>query len=224
MFVCYPMGMLLFCHRHKVSYSLPFGFMTFFPVLLAPYFYYLTIMSPFIIFTLIWAVGKLDGVLCQARATTVCVCTACFLLNLYNLRPEVTFVFQDDSRRQNYYDISHLMSLTKNPKVMFNPFETGCGILANSLPACKYWSRQNGALPEMLAERKKALRERKPDFIIENTEIKHDLDSLGKFGYVFCGKAQGEYLESKVYCKKELYRKLPHVKITLKDLLLKKKI
>ncbi len=55
-------------------------------------------------------------------------------------------------------------------------------------------------------------------------ELSHDLDSLEYFGYVYCGKAQGVYAESKVYCKKELYRKLPHVKITLIDLLLKRKI
>ncbi len=224
-FLSYLVGTVLFCHRYKISYLLLFCLFTFLPTLPAPYYYYLSIISPFSIFALIWAVGKIEDRYSLTPIVTAVACALLIFANAYNLHPEITFVFQNDNRRQHYYDVSYLMSLTKNPKVMCNPMETGVGIVANALPACKYWARQNGALPhQMDEERRMALYTRKPDFIANSKSIYGVIppDTLKRWGYVYCGKAQGELSESPVYCKKELYRKLPHVKLRLVDLLFKR--
>ncbi len=229
-FVLFLIGLVWFCWKFKYSYWLLFGYFTFLSLaVIAPYPHYWSILLPFSIFLFIllmkYAESKIEfGTYSTLTVSMVIVCLGLF----FNIHREISFVFQKDAQRQNYYDVSQLMSLTKNPKVMFNDQEHGVGILADAMPACKYWARQAGATPFMDEERREALNARIPDFVVNSEyalpQFTISADSLEHLGYVYCGKAMGVNAENKVYCKKELYKKLPHVKLQTIDLLLKRNI
>lgn len=156
-------------------------------------------------------------------------------MHFFNLKHGTVFT-NNNEYRQSYYDVSQLMATVKKPKVMFLQMEQGEGVLADALPACKYWARQNGATPAMIEERLKAIQERKPDFIFASDICKKDNTKqdnltpaeLCSLGYVYCGScvyySHDNHEKMPVYCKKELYRKLPPVKLRTIDLLLKRDI
>lgn len=77
-------------------------------------------------------------------------------------------------------------------------------------------------------ERRSALHARIPDFVVNSEYVRPENEftpqELRKYGYVYCGKTMGGARVCKVYCKKELYRKLPHVKLNTMDLLLKRNL
>ena len=116
---------------------------------------------------------------------------------------------------------------------MISGNEQGIGILADALPACRYWALQSGATKSMIEERKNDLQKRKPDFYISTERSAfvnfktHEPTSaeMNRLGYVYCGHCVVEFrFGADVYCKKELYRKLPPVKLRTIDLLLKRDI
>jgi len=229
-FILFLVGLVLFCRKLKVSYWLLFGYFTFLSLaIIAPYPHYWSILLPFSIFLFILLIRYIEYRICIGLLGTLAISVVIVCLGMcLNIHSDISFVFQKDVKRQNYYDVSQLMSLTKNPKVMFNDQEHGVGILADALPACKYWARQTGASSFMDEEREKALNVRRPDFIVNSEFVQPQYAissaSLEKLGYVYCGMAMGISSENRVYCKKELYRKLPHVQIRTIDLLMKKNL
>ena len=56
-------------------------------------------------------------------------------------------------------------------KIMFYFHETGWGLRARALPACKYWALQNGATQPMKEDSYQAIRARKPDFFLSVSEM-----------------------------------------------------
>ena len=231
-------GLILFCYNHKNHWGLLFSLLVFRCILaLAPTpRYYYTVLFPFYIFTLISLVAYMENKFVLSRRIVIpisfalIICSTVFNVHYDRIRKGSVFT-SDKEYRQSYYDISHLMATIKKPKVMFQPIDCGQGVLADALPACKYWAQQNGATPTMIQERSKDLQERKPDFLFVDYRYamkQHKITpaKLKQLGYVYCGNCVGIFYDSKisVYCKKELYRKLPPVKLRTIDLLLKRDI
>ena len=232
-------GLILFCYNHKDHWELLFSLLVFKCILAigALGYYYYTIL-PFFIFPLILAVEYMENKFALSRrivipmSFAIIICSTAVNLHYFNLR-NGSILTDNKVYRQSYYDISHLMATVKKPKVMFLQMEHGQGILADALPACRYWARQNGATPAMIKERAKDIQERKPDFLFvdilsnEPTIKQNNItpSKLNQLGYVYCGTCISDHnLKKSAYCKKELYRKLPPVKLRTIDLLLKRDI
>lgn len=233
-------SIILFCYKHKGHWGVLFSLLVFVCLLaLGSLGYYYYTILPFSIYLLITAVEYMQKKfeLSKRKVITMsfCIIICSTIINLHYIILRKGSIFTDNKEyRQSYYDISHLMATVKKPKVMFLQMEKGHGVLADALPACKYWAQQNGATPAMFEERQKAIQERKPDFLFaEDNSHEYYIKQynltpaeLYRLGYVYCGNCVGEFFEGKIsaYCKKELYRKLPPVKLRTIDLLLKRDI
>ena len=230
-----PLGVIFFCYRHKSSRWLVFPLFVFYALLIfSCWLIYHMIVMPFIIFLLISILEYLQKRNIITHTVTGCLVIASVLgstaTNIHYNRLSSSPLFDpNNADRQAYYDASQLMATIKKPKVLFYIADMSIDVLADAMPACKYWTEQLGALPDMLEERELALRERKPDFVIafpgsdSNGQIRQKLDSLD---YVCCGGVEHNCFFGSiiVYCKRELYRKLPPVKLRTIDLLLKRDI
>ena len=230
-----PLGVILFCYRHKSFCWLVFPLFVFYAIVFfSPFPHYYHMVFPFIIFLLISILEYLQQRNIITHTVTVFLVIACVLgstaKSICFWRLSCSPLFDhNNAGRQDYYNVSQLMATIKKPKVMFVNEDMSAGVLADALPACTYWTRQFGSTPDMLEEREHALRERKPDFVIArpgpdyNRQIRQELDSLD---YVCCSGGENEFIADGivVYCKKELYRKLPPVKLRTIDLLLKRDI
>jgi len=229
-FALFFVGLVLFCRKFKVSYWLLFVYFIFLSIVVVSISaHYWSALCPFSVFSFILLVKYMERKKSLSRYSVLAVSMLAICVCLFfNIHPEMTFVFQKNVGRQAYYDVSRLMALTQNPKVIGNDLETGTGILADALPACRYWARQRGATPIMDKERRMVLQARIPDYIVNSEYVRPEneftLQELRKYGYVYCGKTIGNARECNVYCKKELYRKLPHVRFNTMDLLLKKNL
>ena len=229
------LGVAFFCFRHKSSWWLVFPLFVFYALLFfGVWQHYYKIVIPFSVFLLIsiWEYLQQRNII--THTVTVFFVIAGVLgttaKNIHYDRLSSGPLFdRNNAVRQAYYDVSQLMATIKKPKVMFYTGDTGVGVLVDAMPACKYWTEQFGATPDMLEEREHALRERKPDFVIvfssiPNRQIRQELDSLEYVCYG--GIEDANFIGGGMiaYCKKELYRKLPPVKLRTIDLLLKRDI
>ena len=233
-------GLILFCYNHKNHWGLLFSLLVFKCILaFAPALYYYCTILPFFIFLLISLVAYMENKFVLSRRIVIPISFALIIcstvINVHYDRIRKGSVFTSDKEyRQSYYDISHLMATIKKPKMMFLAGERAQGVLADALPACKNWAQQSGATPAMIKERTKDIWERKYDFLfVDSWEYERAMKQynitpakLKQLGYVYCGNCVGLFYDSKisVYCKKELYRKLPPVKLRTIDLLLKRDI
>lgn len=229
-FILFFLGIVLFCRRFKVSYWLLFPYFCFLAIVVyALWEYYNTIVMPFSIFMLIALGSFLEDKIPVRKKWAVPTGIVVLAIGIIcNVQTEKSFVFKPDKYRQSYYDVSYLMSQVKNPKVLFYVQDFGIGVLANDLPACKYWARQHGATPQMEQDRKKALLERKADFIFvsdfRSPLVDVTSDQLKSLGYVYWGKTIGENADLLVYYKRELALVRKHYGVKTLDLLLKKNL
>lgn len=220
---------VLFCKIYKVSYSLLFSYVTFLAIaVMAPFRHYYTVLMPFSVFLIIMVLDFLEKRVAFTTARTMAASLLCVIFGVWIDWPtDQTLVFLPEPNRQQYYDISQLMAQVSNPKVMVSDYESGIGVAAESLPACKYWARQTNATEGMLAERREALLGRKADFVVtekDNPKAEFTAHDLEMYGYVYCGEAWADWKAKSVYCKKEIYKSLPHYKLNTADLLLKRKL
>ncbi len=233
------LGVVIFCYRHKSFRWLVFTLFVFYALLLFSMFlHYHLIVIPFIIFLLISILEYLQQRNIITHTVTVFLVIGGVLgstaTNIhYNDLYSSPLFDHNNVDRQAYYNASRLMATIKKPKIMSTVGDLGFGVLADAMPACKYWSEQTGATPDMLEEREHALHERKPDFVVvlrskydgwwDSRQTRQKLDSLN---YICCGDIEHYCVWGgiNVYCKKELYRKLPPVKLRTIDLLLKRDI
>ena len=233
------LGTIFFIYRYK-NPGILFCLIVF-NLLLAVYVlrYYYNILLPFGIFMLIAIMGFVESKIRFSKRVVIPLALVCILCStaksIHYDKLSAGSVFEKSNKyRQSYYDVSQLMATVKNPKVMFFWYDEGVGVLADALPACKYWTQQNAATPAMIEERRRAIQKRKPDFLVmedyyyDNTVKQYNLTpaELRRLGYVRCGNVTGENpgLVLYAYCKKELYCKLPPVKLRNIDLLLKRDI
>ena len=84
-------------------------------------------------------------------------------------------IFNDNINQKDFYRVSYVMSQVEKPTIVnAYDYEQGFGILSESLPAGKYWARQNGMTPEMKKEHENLILSGSADFIIINKEIFED--------------------------------------------------
>ena len=103
--------------------------------------------------------------ICAALAIIVIVMAG----NLLFQRP--AFFLNESKERTEFYYVNSLMSQVSNPKIMYSFYDTGYGTPVHALPACKYWTGQVGITDKMVAERKLAITQQRPDFVIVLTDF-----------------------------------------------------
>lgn len=87
----------------------------------------------------------------------------------------------NDSVMAKEYDaMERCFAGKKDIKVLYFGMENGFGITANSLPACKYWSRQNKATEEMIKNNEECAINHLCDYVFLdlNREYTHDCAKL----------------------------------------------
>ncbi|MDR2234122.1 MAG: glycosyltransferase family 39 protein [Tannerella sp.] len=101
--------------------------------------------------------------------------TACAVLvmviggNLVIKRPN--FLLNESRERADFYYVNRILSQVSDPKIMYSFYDTGYGTPAHALPGCKYWTGWLGSTPVMEAERKQAITQQLPDFVIVMTDF-----------------------------------------------------
>lgn len=232
-FAVVALGFLCFCRRYRFSWWICVVPIPFVLLLATPGFrYYFTVLAPLFVVAFIVIADFTMKRLPMGRRLFCCVCIAVVVCGMvYNFKRPHSLCFRPNAYRQTFYDMEALLGSVGQPKVLCFT-ENSVGVTVGALPACKYWALQNGATPEMHADREKALKERKADYIIiSKTEIGDEVfglsnKALADNGYVFCGRTIGEFgeLNQFVYCRRELLRPIPHAQFTTMDLLLKRDI
>lgn len=219
-FAIIVMGFLFFCHRYKLSWwlcSIPFPFVL---LLATPgYGYYYTVMMPLFVVAAIVCADYATKHFHMQRKWLYCGYAAIALCGLaYDFRRATPFPLKHKETAQSraFHNMEKLMSIKEHPLVMCYRMDNGIGVVADALPACKYWALQNGATPAMYAERAKALKARKADFIIVAKQQHNDDDALRngtleENGYVFCGVSVGVNgdIDQFIYVREELKACLP---------------
>ena len=232
-------GVVLFCCRHKGNWGILFVLALFNIFLISAILvHYYMVVLPFSIFLLIAVLDYLQGTgwLRKPVATILAFMgvIVSVLVNVPAERIRGYSVFANNEYRQSYYDVSKLMATVEKPKVLFYNMDPGIGVLADALPVCRYWTLQAGAPDFMAVERGRILHARKADFVFvlnkgcdgHYVDVNKMSEVLNGLNYVYCGEVYGSMINWSMlaYCKKELYRKLPPVKLRTIDLLLKRDI
>ena len=182
------LGVLLFSRRYKIGYWIAACFVFFkfcMGVRLSIHY-----MQPALLFSLFFIVAVVDFVFEKAPvlkryATTLCILAVAVVIgrNWHCRQPSYE---KRASQRQEWYRAECLMAQIEKPKVMYSGVGNGCGLLAGSLPACRYWIGQTGKTEDMVEARKKALREQRADFVILNIMYDEgDVQFVEDCGYVF---------------------------------------
>ena len=140
-----------------------------------------------------------------------------------------TMFFYENQARTDFYTMTSYMSQVKDPTLAYVVvFENGSGVLAEALPAGKYWSQQLGMPPEMFQEHKELLLSGKSDFIIISDEKKMEKDyhiSLQDFLDIgYCEYYRfGEHDNACLLSKHMLVTRNPHIPSKW-DILLKRNL
>lgn len=145
--------------------------------------YYTIPTLTFAIFLVVIVIGKFAShrTLTNKRLTLIYCVGVFFNIYLYVPQNKDAMFFNNNDTRKGFYDAAYLMSQVDSPTVLYNSIDIGIGMPVNSLPATRHWIRQAGATSDMLKSRDEAIKQHKPDFII-NTGNRWDLDSYGKLG------------------------------------------
>ena len=163
--------------------------------------YYFAILTPFALFFIIAAVSFFFSKFPRLEGYTTAWTALAILLTIGGDILHVNAIFKDASVvRQEFYQAEYIMSQVEKPKIFWHTaYESGLGISAGSLPACRYWTRQNWATEEMDAAREEALRQRKPDFIpfftkhpLEETDGHAKFTALGYVPYITMHNLSGD--------------------------------
>lgn len=129
-------------------------------------------MNVYTIFFIWWMISVFvmwnDRKVEQQKVVWLISGVAMFLFVGYNLRFNIrNFYDKDYPKYPKSVEASIIMAKMDMPTYMiWDAGEQGEGILANALPACKYWARQVGATKEMHDEQADAVNNKRADFII----------------------------------------------------------
>jgi len=192
--------------------------------------YYYESCSPFAIFVSVGLLSLVSSKYLESKTQTF-LATGAILLSLFL----VCEPYEDDlfltQRKQlkNYYGCSELAMQVESPRVVCFSIETGIGMTAHTLPACKYWFQQSGETMEMLENRKEAIRNHTADFaVIPNDSVWVGilpfpvLDFLKENGYAPYNF--GEDSDVILYARQELAMPKNIRKPTARDVLFKRNI
>lgn len=161
-------GMYAFCKRFHMScliFVLYLPFWLFF-MFKPTWYYYFCLVMPFYIFSLVFIVDVPKRLIAKMPlAATVVFALFVYVWGIYyNVHLEY-LVFTPSVEQDQWNVIEAELKTKQQPRILVSS-DYGHGLLSRALPACKYWAKQNGATKEMEAERRRAVIERKPDFVI----------------------------------------------------------
>ena len=93
------------------------------------------------------------------------------------------FITQDNIARRTFYAYEYLISQVDAPRMVNMNDGAGLGIMSEALPACKYWSLQWGATPQMKQDIMDACRSGKADFAVVNRISTAERKQLKAWGW-----------------------------------------
>ena len=216
-------SMALLLKRHR---EFPLVCFLFFYILSLPrgtWPYYYTSCSVFALFGII-AIIHVATKLQVVRLAFSCVCVMYLISHIYMYYnwPHHNFYTHNGDERIAYYSHAFLMCQVNNPRIVCFDADWGYGLLANSLPACKYWCLQVGETAEMMRNKWRCVRNRIPDFVmvpkVEEQKYK-ELPRLGYLKYSPIGSRSVMF-----YKHKDLKLPPEGFHITNRDVLTKRKI
>ena len=151
--------------------------------------YYFTICSFLFVFLSV-ELFKLFSIKSEKKTIIIAMAIASVIIPFHILAYSFKIlIFNNNVNQKDYYRVSYVMSQVENPTIVnAYSYEQGFGVLSESLPAGKYWAKQNGMTPEMRKEHEDLIVSGKADFIIINEEIFEDRllikkDQLLNLGY-----------------------------------------
>lgn len=93
------------------------------------------------------------------------------------------FITQDNIAKRTFYAYEYLISQVDAPRMVNMNDGAGLGIMSEALPACKYWSLQWGATPQMKQDIMDACRSGKADFAVVNRISTAERKQLKAWGW-----------------------------------------
>ena len=161
-------------------------------------------------------------------ATAVLAASVIILFHTLVFNFKILF-FNDNINQRDYYKIAHVMAQVDTPKLI-NAYghECGFGLPAGTLPAGKYWAKQNGFTDGMLEEHNELILSGKADFIVIHeraftTPGRVTEEQLTGAGYRECLRF-GEGLDFILLTKREDLDIPDSIPLSHKDLFLKKSL
>lgn len=183
------LGIYCFSKRHKIGYWLMPCFVTAI-VCIGNYWdmYYYSALMPFSIILIMVFTEFITDKIPLLRKNIGALGTIVVILSMAtNLVVYTTRKFTlDDETRQRRYRAEYVMSQIKKPKLFYyNECESGIGMPAGVLPACKHWIRQSGCTEEMDGERQESFRSGAADFVCAVNPDEEEIKEIEGCGYVY---------------------------------------
>ncbi len=225
-------GCIIFCIKNKEFKWFPLLFTFWFWAIAIKHnywFYYTNACLGLSIFTIVvlfqYIANKISSKDIKWLLVEWCgICVLLLCLNIYRLYP----IFFFRSHKNLFYEMTHQMSSVERPRILNLHHEIGIGISLNSLPACKYWAKQNGATPEMIEEQITTIRNNAADFIITHTPVEDSMTiKLLEPNYTLCYHVSSDSLPHtsyKLYRRNDILSPTDKIEISNLDVLLKRNI
>lgn len=137
--------------------------------------YYFTICSFLFVFVLI-ELFESYNITTEKKTVMMAMLIALLVVPFHILTYSFrVLIFNDNINQKDFYRLSYVMSQVEKPTIInAYEYEQGFGIQSESLPAGKYWARQNGMTSEMRKEHENLILSGTADFVIINKEIFDD--------------------------------------------------
>ena len=127
--------------------------------------YYYAMLAPFAVFGFVWLLRISPGAAKRWHVAAAALLTVVGVTAMH-LWHDGSWVFRHKPERDAFYAYAAMMSRTDRPKIIYyNTCTSAYGIPVESLPGCKYWTSQSGALPYMDLDQRQAIEQRRPDFV-----------------------------------------------------------
>ncbi len=198
-------------------------------------YYYLTSNFVFLVFLVIYIVSEIDKAGEKKskellRRLTILVVV---FLTLWNYTFTDGYLlsnlfFTNNSYRKTYYNAAAVLSLVKNPKIVYLDCAVhGWETPVNGLPGSKYYNSQYGETKEMRERKFCDILQRKADFICMEKAYMYDdaLEIVNKAGYFKCYEFNWWHHHFYFYTKyKNLPKPFPEVTVSNLDVFFKRDI
>lgn len=133
--------------------------------------YYYESCSPFAIFSIIGLFVLIcHHVRLTKKAMAAFSVIGLLLLFIINAPYKDDMFVTQRNDLKSFYGFSEVASNFQSPRIVNFALDVGVGISSNALPACRYWFQQSGESPEMLENRKNAIRNQTADLVTVPTD------------------------------------------------------
>lgn len=185
----------------------------------AHWLYYYALAAPFALFGFV-ALVQFPGHAGVSARWAVAVVTVAATVGMHLMHDESWF-FRHAAEHEAFYSYSATMAQTgKRPSIIYyNTCTSAYGVPVGSLPGCKYWTSQSGALPWMDADQRKAVERHRPDFVFVQ-KVDDEPEWFASLGYKRFGN--DTRLPMVMYSARHLPAKQVHASAA--DILLKRNL